>query len=211
MTMTIENPYWDAVREIPADLIQNAFGGDRPWRPATFELSPFKDHRTELTKTYAWAIPDPEALRYVVEASCGRLVEIGAGTGYWAQQLSALGVDVVAYDIAPPDGGVKNHWHAKRDETFHAVLRGDASYAALHEDRTLFLCWPPYADPMASKALHAYRGARLIYIGEGSGGCTGDDAFHRYLRRCWINVGRFAVTQWSGLHDEIAVYERKKK
>jgi hypothetical protein len=30
------------------------------------------------------------------------VVEVGAGTGYWAALLRARGVDVVAYDVRPP-------------------------------------------------------------------------------------------------------------
>jgi hypothetical protein len=51
-------------------------------------------------RLYAWAIPDARALRIL--AALGPLVEVGCGKGYWARLLRDYGVDVVAYDIAPP-------------------------------------------------------------------------------------------------------------
>ena len=61
----------------------------------------------------------------------GGIVEIGAGLGYWAHQLSSRGVDVVAYDIAPK----KNHWCD--GEPWFPVRVGSPEDAALHRDLKL--------------------------------------------------------------------------
>jgi hypothetical protein len=52
---------------------------------------------------------------------------------------------------------------------------------------------------MAQQALARYGGARVIYIGEGESGCTGDDDFHAALAEQWklassceIPIGRAA-------------------
>lgn len=49
---------------------------------------------------YSYAIPDLTALNILAEH--GPILEIGAGTGYWAYLLRQRGVDVAAFDINPP-------------------------------------------------------------------------------------------------------------
>ena len=46
----------------------------------------------------SWAVPSAEALEVIAQVSGGRVVEVGAGTGYWAWLLTRRGVDVVAVD-----------------------------------------------------------------------------------------------------------------
>src|SRR5690606_9223710 len=103
---------------------------------------------------YAWAVPDDAALR--IMAKHAPIVEIGAGTGYWAALLRARGVDIVAYDKDPPDGGEGHPFHAAR-RAWTDVAVGGPEKAAEHPDRTLFLCWPPYDDPLAADCLRGYR------------------------------------------------------
>lgn len=54
------------------------------------------DQRAELVRRYAWAVPDAAAIAALAARS--PLVEIGAGTGYWARLLAAAGADIIAYD-----------------------------------------------------------------------------------------------------------------
>ena len=53
------------------------------------------------------------------------LVEVGAGTGYWAAALRRRGIDVLAYDLNPPatDAAEANAYHG-RLPPFTEVLRG---------------------------------------------------------------------------------------
>ena len=48
--------------------------------------------------------PDPSALE--VLCSLGPLIEIGAGTGYWAYRLRQLNTDILAFDQRPPVSAV---------------------------------------------------------------------------------------------------------
>ena len=132
--------------------------------------------RHELVKRYAYAIPNDDALAAI--AAWGPVVEIGAGTGYWAHLIAVHGVDVVAYDEKPG----RNGWC---DATpYYQIAIGGPAAVRLHADRTLFLCWPPMSR-MAARSLWLYRGPLLVYIGEGSGGCTADDRFFRPLDVNW--------------------------
>lgn len=159
------------------------------------------DGRRRLIKTYAWAIPSQEALEAI--AAWSPLVEIGAGTGYWASLLAAMGADVAAYDEAPGFNDWTDH------AVYHPVSVGTHLAVHSHQDRALFLCWPPMSD-MASLALQAYTGRRLIYAGE-YGGCCADDGFFEQIDRGWTEVRALDLPQWWGLNDALWLFERKEE
>ncbi len=203
----VDNPYWQAVRSLPGDR----FRFDDAWQPDGHRIDSPRRHT--FVNQYAWAIPYPAAVTFIADTCDGRgVVEIGAGTGCWAWRLAQRGVDVVAYDKNPPDEAA-NHWHHTdadgRMPTWHPIVQGDPERAGAHPDRVLFLCWPPYDDPMAAYALAAYAGDLLIYIGEARWGCTGDEGFHEALAVRWDEVADHSLVQWSGLHDWVTVYRRR--
>jgi hypothetical protein len=142
-----------------------------------------------------------------------------------------MGGDIIAYDEKPYD----NHWCGRtgqRDRdavdvslrmTSHSfdddddneprwtdVLIGKPKSLTKHCDRTLFLCWPPYRSRMASDCLRWHQSQRIIYVGEGSGGATGTDAFHARLIKDFEEIQTLAIPQWWGMHDWLWVYERKR-
>lgn len=199
-----ENPYWDIVRRLPLDPSCRTGG------PTEVEGFPrFGDSyavgRRQLTKSYAWAIPTPGDIAWIVETLDGRdVVEVGAGTGYWAWQLGQSGVDVAAYDAKP----FENHWCG--GAKYHSVRKGGPEMAAEFPRRALMLCWPPYDDPMAEDALSCYKGDLLIYVGESDGGCTAGDGFFRLLERDWTHIGDSpAHVTFSGIHCYVEAYARK--
>jgi hypothetical protein len=59
------------------------------------------DVRMEYVARYAFGVPTEEALAAIAAVSPRGVVEIGAGSGYWAALLRDRGVRVEAYDIAP--------------------------------------------------------------------------------------------------------------
>lgn len=161
--------------------------------------------RNRACQEFAWAIPTAEAIAAI--ARHGPVVELGAGTGYWAALLKEAGVDVVCYDALPPDSKV-NPYHQDAPR-YHPIAPGGPEQLAGHSDRTLILCWPPYDDPMAYNALVAYKGETVIYIGEGQGGCTGDDRFHHRLARLYEPSTHVTLPTWPGIHDSLTVYRRR--
>lgn len=161
--------------------------------------------RTDMCKTYSWAIPTEEALQVLVEFS--PIVEMGAGTGYWAALATDRGADVLAFDLHPPPSEA-NHWH-RETKMWFPVSRGGVPRVRIHTKRTLFLCWPPYASDFADRCLRSYRGQHVIYVGEGFDGCTGDDRFHWRLEREWSLIREVDIPQWWGIHDRMYVYRRK--
>ena len=73
----------------------------------------------------------------------------------------------------------------------------------------LFLCWPPYDDPMASNCLKAYKGNTLIFIGESKGGCTANYEFFRMLVDEWEQIEDIYIPHWPTIYDSMSVYHRK--
>lgn len=228
-----ENPYWEIVREIEPDDLDMKYGGvfspqsyprlrdlrDAAARAGEIAAETERRGRDRLVRRYSWAIPDPVTLQFIAALSSKGIVEVGAGTGYWAWQLSQLGVDVVAYDLKPPHvhpNGFHQLQEVKteadcvlREDTFFDVQPEDAAVAAArHSDRVLMLCWPPYRETMAVRALEAFQGDRVIYIGEGDGGCTGGARFHATLAAQWDEVATHRPVQWYGMHDWVTVYDR---
>lgn len=140
------------------------------------------------SEVFAWAVPSDEALDAIADASPRGVVEIGAGTGYWARLLLDRGVIVHAYDLHPFGCECGDEaWcsgPARKATTWASVAKGGPEAAALHPEATLLLCWPVYGGTMATRAArahHAAGGRTLAYVGEGSGGCTADDDFHRLI------------------------------
>lgn len=169
--------------------------------------------RTKLVKQYSWAIPNDKALDAI--ARRGPIIEVGAGTGYWASLLAARGVDVRAFDSSPMRNGKNPYIDTGKDAWGHAmqtwfpVEQGQATVAARFPHRTLFLCWPPYATGMASTALQAYRGNTVIFVGEGYGGCTGDNEFHDMLDERFEEVECIHIPRWASINDYLTVWKRK--
>jgi hypothetical protein len=137
------------------------------------------------------------------------IVEIGAGTGYWARLVADAGGDILAYDKHPPKLGKADYW-AKEVESYYPVHTGGPRMAERHSDRTLFLCWPPNGLPMAARCLDFYRGATLIFVGERSG-LTGDDRFHKIVNDEWTSIKQIGIPQWFGIHDRLYVFKRTKE
>lgn len=201
-----DNPYWDIVRRLPLDPFE--WGSEI--RVEGFLRDPrvrdrYVASRHQLVKTYSWAIPAPNDIAWIGGLLGGRgVLEIGAGTGYWAWQIAQSGVDVRAYDTAP--GG--NHWCGTTQ--YHPVLQGGPEVAALYGERALFLCWPPYESPMAADALRVFDGDLLIHAGEPDGGCTGDDDFFRMLVAGWEEIGESpGHVTFSGIHCYLTAFRRK--
>lgn len=57
----------------------------------------------------------------------------------------------------------------------------------------------------------AYEDGSSCYIGEGPGGCCGDDRLFELLDQQWAKVAEHRPVQWFGIHDYVTVYDRRAK
>jgi hypothetical protein len=148
---------------------------------------------------YSFAVPNQEALNAIAKYS--PLIELGAGSGFWAHLLQQQGVDIIPYD--------NFNWKEFKHH-YTTILEGSESTLLTQPtDKNLMLCWPDYDEPFAYNAAKNFRGKYLIYIGEGSGGCTGDEDFHKYLDSDFSVVETIKIPRWAGIRDRLYIYERR--
>jgi putative endonuclease len=164
------------------------------------------DVREKLVHKYAWATPTETALGEIL--SHGPIVEMGAGSGYWAWLLQMLGGDVKAYDRFA-EGRVLgiNPW-SSNGETWTEVQYGTPSKLRKHSDRTLFLCWPPHESDMANRCLKYWKGETLICTGDRN--MVGDEKFHTTIFRKFKLLKSLPLPTWPGIKDGLEVWKRKR-
>jgi len=170
-------------------------------------------HRERFVLEVSWAIPSEEALSAIGEL--GPIVEVGAGSGYWAQLLRERGVDILAFDQEPDPQ--YNHEHIAR--RWGPVAKAPSTIAAEYPNRALLLIWPPRNEPMAHRALQSYRGNTVAYIGErgwsdentrpDAGPLSGDRAFHQLLDEQWEEYDVVGIPTWRHLDDCLYIFHRK--
>lgn len=219
------NPYLDECRTLGIDV------GINPMDQGMGAYVQAATSRGDMVNRYSWAIPTPGAIAEIARHSPGGVVEVGAGGGYWSMLLRAAGVDVLAFD---PDGGGEYFTGSPWTD----VADGDEAACAAYPGRTLLLCWPEYGKRWPASALLAYTGDVVAYVGEGPGGCTGDDVFHRLLGsdyctdhgfmdypdperqdgkdQCPVclsapifeEISLVEIPQWPGTRDHLYIYRR---
>lgn len=161
---------------------------------------------SELRSRYAFPVLDDAAIDAIAAAAqaTGRLVEMGAGTGYNCRLLSGAGLETEAFDLYPPEQGENRH-HAR---THFPVQRGGPEVLEAYDNHALLLSWPPHRSEMALRCLKSYRGEALIYIGEPAGGCTASESFFAELARTWCRQRIINIPNFDGLHDRVEIYAR---
>ncbi len=206
------NAYWDAVRDhiehddLFGGPVVDSYGSIAFRRTREIDI---RCDRGELTSTYAWTVTDPATVAFVREHAGATVVDPMAGSGWWAHLLDQAGIAVLASDLNPPDGTKANNWH--RGGSHVPVGRADAAdaVALAPAAATLLLSWPPYDADIGARIVEAFRGDRIIYIGEGWGGCCGDDTMFELFERDFDEVAEHRPVQFYGMHDFVTIYQRK--
>ncbi len=188
--------------------------------------------RDDAIRHYAFAVPDDRALDAVVSWASAEIIEIGAGTGYWAHLLHQRGADVDAFDVAPAPSP-HNPWFAGV-EPWHPLQRGDETAIDAGAARCLLLVWPTRDETWPARAVqrfHAHGGDRVAFVGDPPGGRTGDDELHALLGlldrcyRCAYGLvdgvctcdvvpifepaHRVSLPTWEGFDDELILFRRR--
>lgn len=175
---------------------------------------------TPITRGFAYAVPNANALRCISQYS--PVVEMGAGSGYWAYHLIAAGCDVISYDITPTaDQLTKESGHPRFCEQFTEIKHGGAKQLIRHVDCTLLLVWPCSSStsdgPWDADCLDAFQGSHVIYVGEWEGqtctqlgaGSTSSAQFQNRLREEFECVERIEIPRWPHMMDDLSVWKRR--
>lgn len=168
---------------------------------------PAGDVRWMAVSKWGYSVPTEQALRRIVEVAEGRgILEVGAGPAYWLYLLKQLGCTVTATDAkeqAENKYGFAKQWlPVEKLEATEAILA--------YPDHLLFLSWPDdynSEEGWSDKALDVYEGDTLFYVGEGWGGCTGSDRFHKLIAD-WPHREYVDLPHWSGIHDQLHIVKR---
>ena len=158
------------------------------WISKTFATNFHQLVSAPLCHTVGFAVPSQEALDVV--AKCSPLIEVGAGTGYWAALLQKAGADIIAYDAEPPSlcGVGTSLGNRFFNHQFTAVEAGEAvslfeaqpgarRTGAAHAGRALLMIYPEnpaHVDAGAyaswdARCVGAYLragGQTVIYVGD---------------------------------------------
>jgi hypothetical protein len=153
--------------------------------------------RQYFTQNYSWAVPNKTAIKKIKKFSNGKILEIGSGLGLWAFLLKDVGADIIPTDKSPSK---KTFTKVEKLSVEKALDKYDAD--------VLLLVWPPFDDPMANNALKKFKGNKVIYIGEGYEGATGDDNFHRRLEKDWDQVDQYDIPRWPYMYDTMTFYSK---
>lgn len=155
---------------------------------------------------YSWAVPNKKALLEI--SNYAPLIEIGAGTGYWAMPLAKLGADIICFDnnLLSQDERTNNNSKIR----YFPINNGSAKVLKNHPERNLFLCWIPHLSPLGSECLNYFKGKYLIYVGEWAGGCNATDDFFEKLEKRFVVVKTEKIPQWHGVRDFLTVLKNKQ-
>ena len=163
--------------------------------------------RTDFTSMYGFPVVTPEAIVFLCHHLANReVLEVGAGNGYLASQLTQAGLNVFPTDAH----GLNDNQYGLGDQHHTPVLQCDAA-TAIREFPELDLIWSwPCRDHSSGEALALFQGETFVYIGEQYGGCTGGDRFDHELDQHFQQVDRMPLPSFPPVHDAIGVYRRKQ-
>jgi hypothetical protein len=159
--------------------------------------------RDTCIKRFSFAILTEKAIEKLKPYA--PFIEVGAGTGYWAYELQKRNIEII-----PTDPIYFKYSTYKFNKKWTDVKKLSAVQAVKkYPKHTLMLIWPCYGKPWAYDALKKYKGNKLVYCGEGHGGCTADDDFHEVLEKKWEQFEEINIPQWYGIYDYLMIYKRK--
>jgi hypothetical protein len=178
-------------------------------RERTFPFS-MGEARWLAIKLFGFFLPFRETIEALLPH--GPFLEVGAGCGTLSAALRAAGADVVATDADGTAILPNGHGYAFQTGRRIEVIPMDGAQAvAAHPGRLVLLSCPTYDDPWSERVLDAIPiGGRILYVGEGMGGCTATDAFHEDLMRDFESEACIPTMTWPSLHDRAEIFVRTK-
>jgi SAM-dependent methyltransferase len=104
-----------------------------------------------------------------------RVIELGCGTGFLVQSLRDKNIDISGVD----DSSFRYY---KNNFAPNHCINFDFTKLDINEYDALIAAWPNYEDNAINSVISRMKPNQLLfYVGEGYGGCTGNDEFHSIL------------------------------
>eukprot|EP00958_Prasinococcus_capsulatus_P004551 scaffold420_cov404-Prasinococcus_capsulatus_cf.AAC.7 len=190
--------------------------------PCYVELQEWRDtSRDWLCRLFAFAVPNTKAISTLASMDLA-IVEIGAGTGYWASLLRRWTrthdskTVIHAFDACPGRG---NEYHGDC-VSFTEVLSGGVGMISRFEEEqrrkgakreklALLLCYPPPDTSMAQKCLKLFQGDVVVYVGELFGN-TGTSQFHRDLFAKFVATEKILLPNFGNTCYGMTIWKRKR-
>lgn len=203
------------------DVLEHGLGTQRQWLellcikdqewPAPLEFDRAFKIREQWIGQYCFPLVCSEvvdALEHMLTGrpSAGRVLEVGAGSGWLSGILLHRGVDITAVDNQSTRfgfGKFKPAAHVVCDDALNHVSK-DYSH--------ILMSWPDLGSAFASDVARAMSiGQTLIYQGEHCGGCTGNDEFFELLDSHFVELDTTLNDhhiQFPGIHDSWFVFQK---
>lgn len=154
----------------------------------------------KLVAQYSFAVPNYDILMLIARFS-NNIVEVGAGTGYWASLLSKLDVQVSAYDTQENDIiDYSNSYYPVNVNNHEIALKENPN-------SDLLLVWPDLTASWPIETITSHT-RMVFYVGDYR--LTGGDGFHMILSRKYSLVLRQLTISWQGTNDTLNIYTRRK-
>ena len=162
--------------------------------------------REAYIRQYGFAVLTDESIAWMAGRLSGhRVLEVGAGNGYLAMRLRQAGVQMDATDMSR----LEDNLYALGN-SYHTDVEIMEAKRALETFRPTALVWSwPVPETASGRALEAFDGQMLIYIGEQNEGCTGGQLFERTIAERYREPENLCIPSFPGVHDWIAAYEKR--
>lgn len=157
------------------------------------------DARDNYIHAIGFAVPTAEAIAAIAAAS-PRLLEVGAGSGFWSALLARAGVDVVATD---KHAGEHGDWHGR----YHPTEKLDA-LAALraYPDRDVLVCWPTLHGTWARKLAEAIEPGKVLHVIAEE--CCAEPGFYSVLADRFERLDSQPLPNWKDMRDYLEVMRK---
>lgn len=165
-------------------------------------------------------LPTDDAIQLLTDM---RLVEIGAGSGYWAHVVGEAGGEIMATDPAPPEiasdavppattwtvVGDEDGEQSRQYDTVWAEIRvGDHRIVQEYPERDILVCHPEACEWTVELLDLLHVDQRLVVVAEWYPGADAVPEFYRRLDREWQLVTTFPVLDWATMHARGYVFSQ---
>jgi len=167
-------------------------------------------YRQRFIERYGFSHPSGNMLRGLYGAfKHTPILSIGSGCAFFENILQKMDMNVIV-----TDPGLTHQNPGMRQFCSVENLTANDAITKYSDVNVLMINWPDYDNEWAFLALELFSEkatseSRVVYCGEGDGGCTADQAFHDLLSAKWKEVASWSPPRWGTAlsnHDYCGVY-----